>query len=173
MTDDIARLRELLAKALPLPWRVGGAGNEQCTVIVLSHDGRMVDEMLYDAEGELFLAAVNALPALLDRVEAAERSLKDAQRFHTNERKDRLAAEDRAEAAERRVAELEKREARWVNVKDRPLPECGALVANVDETGFDMWSWWEGESEGRITCWMENCPTLPDLDRAALRGEEE
>jgi hypothetical protein len=81
--------------------------------------------------------------------------------------------EEKLEAAERRVAELEKREARWVNVKDRPLPECGALVANVDETGFDMWSWWEGESEGRITCWMENCPTLPDLDRAALRGEEE
>ena len=54
MTDEIARLRELLAKAAPGPDQYGS----------YSH---------WEARQELRTLAEDALPALLDRLEAAQR----------------------------------------------------------------------------------------------------
>jgi hypothetical protein len=88
MTDEIARLRELLAKATPGPWgmyngygpcedgltrcaSIGRMEGHRETVMVSPFDS--ADLAAKHEDFELIASAVNALPALLDRLEAAER----------------------------------------------------------------------------------------------------
>lgn len=77
MTDIIQELRGLIAKATPGPWECDGA--------VLEYEGARFGEVAYvigkagqqfpakAANAALIVAAINHLPALLDRLEAAER----------------------------------------------------------------------------------------------------
>lgn len=86
MTDDlVGRLQKLLAEAIPLPWKLTPqkgsirgvfhrqAGNGEVqrleTRIVFSGDGSTAQR---DANFELIVEAVNALPTLLARIEALE-----------------------------------------------------------------------------------------------------
>jgi len=73
-------LRALLAKATPGPWALGDGTGEGRNVVTdepepwytaLFYGG--ADEVNCDSNAALVVAAVNALPALLDRLEAAER----------------------------------------------------------------------------------------------------
>jgi hypothetical protein len=135
MTDEIARLRELLAKATPGPWgmyngygpckdgltrcaSIGRMEGHRETVLVSPLDS--ADLAAKHEDFELIASAVNALPALLDRLEAAERE-RDLLRLKAramdrmvtwcSDCRDKVAREPcqrcRAQAAERRVAELE------------------------------------------------------------------
>jgi len=78
MTDEIARLRELLAKATAGQWEWEDyvADGKRSSLLVgkdysvLRHAAHWT---MTEADRELITAAVNALPALLDRLEAAER----------------------------------------------------------------------------------------------------
>jgi hypothetical protein len=71
MTFDISELRRLHQAASELPW-AWRAINRRCSI------GNRLDWVVTDlgeldtADAELIVAAVNALPALLDRLEAAE-----------------------------------------------------------------------------------------------------
>lgn len=77
MTDIIQELRGLIAEATPGPWECDGA--------VLEYEGARFGEVAYvigkagqqfpakAANAALIVAAINHLPALLDRLEAAER----------------------------------------------------------------------------------------------------
>ena len=77
--ETLAELRRLLDAATPVPWAQGdpafGGRNAQCVVSISSEAmgrdvmGPMLRPALFDVE--LIVAAVNALPALLDA--AAER----------------------------------------------------------------------------------------------------
>ena len=77
--EKLAELRRLLDAATPVPWAQGdpafGGRNAQCVVSISSEAmgrdvmGPMLRPALFDVE--LIVAAVNALPALLDA--AAER----------------------------------------------------------------------------------------------------
>ena len=78
-TPDVTELRRLLDAGTPVPWAQGdpafGGRNAQCVVSISSEAmgrdvmGPMLRPALFDVE--LVVAAVNALPALLDA--AAER----------------------------------------------------------------------------------------------------
>lgn len=87
MSDRIAALREKLAEATPGPWTAwNGQGHSgTCTIHSPGHmsvrNGRKVfecddecgeREMESEADARLIVSAVNALPALLDVVEAAQ-----------------------------------------------------------------------------------------------------
>ena len=73
-TPDVAELRRLLDAGTPVPWAQGdpafGGRNAQCVVSISSEAmgrdvmGPMLRPALFDVE--LVVAAVNALPALLD-----------------------------------------------------------------------------------------------------------
>jgi hypothetical protein len=98
MTDEIAELRALLEKATPRPWavrpdvdRIGrkrgwlclwnGARPVVYPATVETHDGESGEITTWSGvqispdDAALIVAAVNALPALLTRVEAAESAL--------------------------------------------------------------------------------------------------
>jgi hypothetical protein len=132
MTDEIARLRELLAKATLEPWgmyngygpcedgltrcaSIGRMEGHRETVLVSPHDS--ADLAAKHEDFELIAAAVNALPALLDRLEAAERErdlaiAHDLHPYPTAHAYEKVCvaletAKKRAEAAERRVGVLE------------------------------------------------------------------
>jgi hypothetical protein len=136
MTDEIARLRELLAKATPGPWRNEGGGDigqltdggkgyplnyypDSIDVLELRCDGdcRGCPGWHSGHDVELACEAVNALPALLDRLEAAERErdlaiAHDLHPYPTAHAYEKVCvaletAKKRAEAAERRVGVLE------------------------------------------------------------------
>lgn len=66
----IARLRELLAAATPGPWVRTASGITQAADDGGPDYGEIADPAPDDAV--LIVAAVNAIPALLDRLEAAE-----------------------------------------------------------------------------------------------------
>ena len=77
-TPDLAELRRLAEAATPGPWRTEylmGAGNDLLTAIVAGRatpdDLRVIGSTLAERDGKFIVAAVNALPALLDA--AAER----------------------------------------------------------------------------------------------------
>lgn len=83
MTDIIQELRSLIAKATPGPWAAGVRSNQRAIAggagewIALLPNGHREgfgltsdDEILSNAA--LIVAAINHLPALLDRLEAAE-----------------------------------------------------------------------------------------------------
>ena len=69
VSDRLTQLRELLANATPGPWGVERDGMEPSSWVTphgaFSH---------HDPDNELIAAAVNALPALLDIAEAAQRT---------------------------------------------------------------------------------------------------
>ncbi|MEC3912356.1 DUF551 domain-containing protein [Sphingobium sp. CR2-8] len=74
MTDTIAELRELLALATPRPWEyLNTSGTivqkiDRLTTYVIA-EMQTSNETI---DAKLIAAAINALPALLDRVEAGE-----------------------------------------------------------------------------------------------------
>ena len=77
-TPDLAELRRLAEAATPRPWRTEylmGAGNDLLTAIVAGRatpdDLRVIGSTLAERDGKFIVAAVNALPILLDA--AAER----------------------------------------------------------------------------------------------------
>ena len=73
----LARLRALDAAAAPAPWAAGPASPHRAGTTVFNPDGvSLVDyDGLFDtpADAELAAAARNALPALLDAIEALTR----------------------------------------------------------------------------------------------------
>ena len=76
--ETLTELRRLLDAATPGPWRTEylmGAGNDLLTAIVAGRatpdDLRVIGSTLAERDGKFIVAAVNALPALLDA--AAER----------------------------------------------------------------------------------------------------
>lgn len=73
-TEIITRLRELLAKAAPGPWYVDYTPkNDDDGTLVRSPDRRWwTAKVPFASEADLIVAAVNALPALLDRLEKLE-----------------------------------------------------------------------------------------------------
>lgn len=84
MTDIIQELRSLIAKATPGPWAAGVRSNQRAIaggagewVALLPNGHREGFGLTSDAEvlanAALIVAAINHLPALLDRLEAAER----------------------------------------------------------------------------------------------------
>lgn len=77
---DLARLRELLAAATPGPWETA----ERSDTINVQAGQRAVARCQRKAgvwrDAALIVAAVNALPALLDRIEALERVAEAARR---------------------------------------------------------------------------------------------
>ena len=73
---DVSRLRELLAEGTPRPWRIGLEGDNTGwpESSVWSTEDNCVGECYRNAseqDAALIIAAVNALPKLLDVVEAA------------------------------------------------------------------------------------------------------
>lgn len=71
MGEDVKRLRELLEKATPRPWERGQhVKTEWWWAPQIAGPALLDDEALPDAD--LIVAAVNALPALLDVVEAVK-----------------------------------------------------------------------------------------------------
>jgi hypothetical protein len=75
---DIKKLRELLAKATPGPWVVDEDNREgyKWNNHIVNNEGRIAfmahkpgDNEQWEAAAHLIVAAVNALPALLDEVE--------------------------------------------------------------------------------------------------------
>jgi hypothetical protein len=72
MTGEIARLRELLAGATARPWRWSHLLDGIEARAILDGSGYFFASSDDPQNGELIAAAVNALPALLDRLEAAE-----------------------------------------------------------------------------------------------------
>src|ERR1039458_2048722 len=73
---DVSRLRELLAKGTPRPWRIGLEGDNARwpESSVWSTEDNCVGECYRNAseqDAALIIDAVNALPKLLDVVEAA------------------------------------------------------------------------------------------------------
>ena len=77
-TPDLTELRRLAEAATPGPWRTEylmGAGNDLLTAIVAGRatpdDLRVIGSTLAERDGKFIVAAVNALPTLLDA--AAER----------------------------------------------------------------------------------------------------
>lgn len=92
MTDPVARLRELLAKATPGPWMVQD-GCSWRRIGTHSHDGDVLcptnqndghpDLIASDGKRDhnlrLIVAAVNALPGLLDHFDAAEKRAGEAE----------------------------------------------------------------------------------------------
>lgn len=90
--EDVARLRGLLARATPGPWREADDGwiDADSDMVAYGSDNPRSVAINYgaDANAALIVAAVNALPELLDaaderdalraRVEVLERALYDA-----------------------------------------------------------------------------------------------
>ena len=75
---DLERLRELLAKATPGPWRVHEGTQPWNGSLVADgedKDGPTVTLILGRANNDLIVAIVNAAPTLLRRLEAAELAL--------------------------------------------------------------------------------------------------
>ena len=111
---DVALLRRLLDEVRagsPLPWRRIGSRVDDA-------DRYKVAECLLDADAILIVAAVNALPALLD----------DADRLaHMTESRDNARAEvDRLTAAVVRVRELHRESHGSLSaLYPNPLCECG------------------------------------------------
>ena len=76
MTDTVSRLRELLAKGTPRPWRIGLEGDNARwpESSVWSTEDNCVGECYRNAseqDAALIIAAVNALPKLLNDIEKA------------------------------------------------------------------------------------------------------
>lgn len=94
MTDSIAKLRELLAKATKGPWRCFDSIHGNSTIAIMKgdrpkvgrwkqiitwagFDGTDVGKRYDRSNQELIVAAINVLPALLDRLETAEKDRHD------------------------------------------------------------------------------------------------
>jgi hypothetical protein len=78
MMTEIVSLRELLAQATPGEWKTTKGTSPARDVAWLVYKEtryslRVVSESDREEDAELIASAVNALPALLDRLEAAER----------------------------------------------------------------------------------------------------
>jgi hypothetical protein len=87
---EIARLRELMAKATPGPWVVSDSATDLVMVLGLDSDGNnLVADEAEIPDADLIASAVNALPALLNRLESAERR---AENMITEPAEQRLAA---------------------------------------------------------------------------------
>lgn len=74
----IAELRALLTKATPQHWEVAGSGYQVCESLTTP------DPMGFNADrsnAALIVAAVNAMPALLDVAEAAKRVRSEKRAF--------------------------------------------------------------------------------------------
>ena len=92
-TEKRARLRALLAAATPGPWDPClGSGHNRCTALRSEYGGLLCDfqpdwflaegydrRRDYQPDMDLVVAAVNALPALLDEREEAEAALRGSQ----------------------------------------------------------------------------------------------
>jgi hypothetical protein len=155
MTDTPDALRELLAKA-NMPWRVGD--ELDADIIDAAHmavvcDGGMFD----DADAELAVAAVNALPGLLDTI-----TTQAARNAELLESENRLADTITTQAA--RLAALEAEVGR--------LKECAASVNGAIRNHGDG-EFYPGEPD-HVLSWiggvMDAC-TDPEYDmrnRAAL-----
>lgn len=80
----LPELRALLSRATPGPWRT-----QECSAggLILLRDCRYQThlQVVPEADAALIAAAVNALPALLDAVEAAQRLLDDVKQRHPGE----------------------------------------------------------------------------------------
>jgi hypothetical protein len=162
MTDEIARLRELLAGATARPWRWSHLLDGIEARAILDGSGYFFASSDDPQNGELIAAAVNALPALLDRLEAAEReigfyramadgAMEPVRRLAT----EALQAEKEARrAAERRVGELKV-----------ALVECAIpLETLVAVEGDERSALAEETRDGILRAVLKI--------RAALRGEE-
>ena len=73
--NDVDALRDLLARTPPRPWKIDDRVGHQMKVVIAA-DGLMVApiEEFHPVTAELIVTAVNALPALLNRLEFAERT---------------------------------------------------------------------------------------------------
>ena len=94
-TPDLAELRRLAEAATPGPWRTEylmGAGNDLLTAIIAGRatpdDLRVIGSTLAERDGKFIVAAVNALPALLDDADALRAEL-----AHMTEARDNARAE--------------------------------------------------------------------------------
>ena len=94
-TPDVAELRRLAEAATPGPWRTEylmGAGNDLLTAIIAGRatpdDLRVIGSTLAERDGQFIVAAVNALPALLDDADALRAEL-----AHMTEARDNARAE--------------------------------------------------------------------------------
>lgn len=98
MTANHARLRELLAAASPAPWRAckdeqatenllrARVGEEAWWVSGLNPTTNYDDENFYSrTDAELVALARNALPALLDALDEAEKALREIARYTESE----------------------------------------------------------------------------------------
>lgn len=106
---DTAKLRELLAAATPLPWRDMHTGSEGAIVLA---GGNTIRTALKPAtcrelaDAELIAAAITALPALLDELDAHRHQVDrltvdhehDQRTIHDLEQRLRVAREDLAAA---------------------------------------------------------------------------
>ena len=95
LTPDLAELRRLAEAATPGPWRTEylmGAGNDLLTAIVAGRatpdDLRVIGSTLAERDGQFIVAAVNALPDLLDDADALRAEL-----AHMTEARDNARAE--------------------------------------------------------------------------------
>ena len=79
MPDDLKRLRELLEKATPRPWQVarGGSGMH-----IVDPEAHWIAECISSHDRAFIVAAINALPALLDRLEKAEQLYQEVRERH-------------------------------------------------------------------------------------------
>jgi hypothetical protein len=75
---DVSRLRELLAEGVPLPWEASPQDSTDdgynATIFgnVPEDEQDVADMMIREQDAALIVAAVNALPKLLDVVDAAK-----------------------------------------------------------------------------------------------------
>lgn len=197
VTVDLPHLRALLDGASPLPWTACRDGDCECGFIWHAADGVacVVKDGDPDAvtrsegarriDARLIVAAVNALPGLLERVERAE-SNEDAQRqaaVHAEARANRLERERDEARAERdaynHAHEVAKRErdawqdtaaqhARNRDYYRALVVECGEAIGEAAYTQDDG---------GRVEDVL--CAKVPELVRelrltlAAERGDPE
>lgn len=121
MKSDIVLLRALMTAGTPGPWEIERDRNNQpCLypidnrdrwIALLPHQGVLEIEQQANADAVLIVAVVNALPALLDALQAAEDQAKKAEEWqarNSHSASEFSAACNRADAAEFALADLRK-----------------------------------------------------------------
>lgn len=110
-TETETHLRELLAKATPGKWRMSLPPMDKPWSIQPVSGAAMSDEQKV-LDAHLFIAAVNAAPALLDELEAlrkANKNLKDGRSALEHDLRAALAGESSLRLANERLREALKR----------------------------------------------------------------
>lgn len=124
--DDLRNLRELRAKATPLPWRVHRDSNRGIGADCTKYN---IGGFEFDSDDDFAVAAVNALPALLDLVDSLTKERDEAgQAFGRMSRQEEYVVQlGRKAEAERDTALRERDEARAERDAWQERAEDGAL----------------------------------------------